>query len=182
MTYFEQSSVALSIADVGDDNPLLVVNARFEELTGYSRDEVVSRNCRFLQGEADDAEARSRIRQFLRSERQPNVRTTLVNFRKDGRPFVNLLYMSKLRMGGEVACIFASQFDVSRSNAEELEAYDTKLDHALKTMSPGIDDTGAILQGSLTMIANTAATVAQARLTLESVGPNGGREVREPLI
>ncbi len=119
--YLDQSPVALALADARGDNPLIFINHRFRELTGYTSEDVIGRNCRMLQRDAENEEARERIHEFLANDRQSNVRTMLINFRKDGSPFVNLLYMSKLRhLGGEMPYIFASQFDVSRSQPERL--------------------------------------------------------------
>ena len=47
------------------DLPIVYVNAAFEELTGFSRDEVLGKNCRFLQGPDTDAENVSRIASAL---------------------------------------------------------------------------------------------------------------------
>jgi PAS domain S-box-containing protein len=165
--YFEHSHVALALAAATDDNPLLMVNQAFRTLTGYSDDEVIGRNCRLLQRDADNHEACVRIHEFLERDRQANVRTPIVNFRKDGVPFVNLLYMSKLRsLDGRLRYLFASQFDVSRSQPELLADYDEMLGDTLTRLKPMLADSGVVLEGSLMTIANTAATVAQAKLTL----------------
>ncbi len=165
--YFEQSHIALALAAAEDDNPLLAVSPHFHTLTGYAAEEVVGKNCRLLQRDADNREAREKIRAFLAADAQASVRTLIVNFRKDGQPFVNLLYMSKLRaISGEVRFLFASQFDVSRSQPERLSAYDTALSGAIARLKPALAENGIVIEGSLMTIANTVATVAQAKLTL----------------
>lgn len=168
--YLDQSPIALAVADARDDNPLIFINHGFRQLTGYISEDMIGRNCRMLQRDADNVEARDRIREFLANERQRNVRTMLINFRRDGSPFVNLLYMSKLRLlGGEMPFIFASQFDVSRSQPERLSAYDAELGRTLGKLSPILAESGMVMEGSLTAIANTAATIAQAKLTLSDL-------------
>ena len=165
--YCRQSRIALAIAGVTDDHALLTVNAPFEALTGYSAAEVVGQNCRLFQRDAPNVEARERIHEFLGSDRHVNVRTSIVNFRKDGRPFVNLLYMSKLRTGdGAIPFIFASQFDVSHAQPELLADYDRELGMTLSRLTPLVAEAGMVLEGSLMTIGNTAATIAQAKLTL----------------
>lgn len=165
--YFESSPVALSLGEATGDHPLLLTNKRFRDLTGYATSDIVGQNCRFLQGNSDNQEARARIRAFLGDDGQASVRTAIVNFRKDGTPFVNLLYMSKLRaLAGEVRYIFASQFDVSRTQPERLADYDAALKHTIARLAPVVAESGIAVEGTLITIANTAATIAQAKMTL----------------
>ncbi|MGH1587603.1 PAS domain-containing protein [Methylobacterium phyllosphaerae] len=172
--FFEGSHIALALAAATDDNDLLLVNERFHQLTGYAGAEVIGRNCRLLQRDADNREARAKIRAFLESERRDTVRTPIVNFRKDGTPFVNLLYMSKLKaLTGEVRFLFASQFDVSRSQPALLSAYDAELGRTLSRLTPTLAESGLVIEGSLMTIANTVATVAQAKLTLADLDAPG---------
>lgn len=168
--YFESSPVALSLAKAVGDHPLLLTNQRFRDLTGYASNEVVGQNCRFLQGDSDNQEARIRIHAFLGEKAQTSVRTAIVNFRKDGKPFVNLLYMSKLRaLTGETRYIFASQFDVSRTQPERLAEYDAALGQTLARLAPVAAESGIAVEGTLITIANTAATIAQAKMTLSDL-------------
>jgi PAS domain S-box-containing protein len=165
--FFESSPVALALAAPDGDHELLLVNRRFQELTGYPPGEAIGRNCRFLQGSARDQEARGKLRQFLVRDDMANVRTTIVNFKRDGTAFVNLLYMSRLRaLSGETRFIFASQFDVSRAQPQLLEGYDRELGDTLTRLSPIAAESGIIVEGSLTTIAQSATTIAQAKLTL----------------
>jgi PAS domain S-box-containing protein len=172
--YFESSPVALSLGAAEGDHPLLVTNQRFRDLTGYATTDIAGRNCRFLQGNSDNREARARIRAFLRDDAQPSVRTAIVNFRKDGKPFVNLLYLSKLRsLDGAVRYFFASQFDVSRTQPERLADYDAALGQTIARLAPVIADSGIAVEGTLITIANTAATIAQAKMTLADLDTSG---------
>ena len=169
-TYLGQSRVALAIAAATDDNPLVFVNDAFCSLTGYGTDDVVGRNCRMLQRDATNEEARARLREFLAQPRHANVRTPIVNFRKDGTPFVNLLYMSRLRStDGTVRFMFASQFDVSRSQPDLLADYDAELAATLGRLAPVAGDAGIVVEGTLLAIANTASTVAQAKIMLDDL-------------
>jgi PAS domain S-box-containing protein len=71
------------------DNPIVYANEMFELMTGYNRDEIIGRNCRFLQGEDQDQPALEEIRAAIRS--QTSVTVTLRNYRKDGELFFNRL-------------------------------------------------------------------------------------------
>ena len=104
------------------DNPIVFANDSFCRLTGYPREMIVGRNCRFLQGPDTDPDAVARIRNAVRAE-EP-IQTDLLNYRRDGTPFWNRLLMAPVRdAAGEVAYFFASQVDVTleRERLEGLE-------------------------------------------------------------
>ncbi|SHM05096.1 PAS domain S-box protein [Vreelandella subglaciescola] len=73
----------------GDENIIIYVNKGFERLTGYSADEILYRDCRFLQGDDRDQDAISAIRRALK-QGVPS-REVLRNYRKDGSMFYNEL-------------------------------------------------------------------------------------------
>jgi len=73
----------------GEDTILVYVNPAFERLTGYSADEILYQDCRFLQGEGTDLDAVKVIRHAI--DEQAPVRTVLKNYRKDGSIFWNEL-------------------------------------------------------------------------------------------
>lgn len=169
-TFLLGSHVALALASPDGDCPLVLVNDGFVALTGFSAEEVLGRNCRFLQRDTDNAKAKARIHDFFDRSDQQNVRTDLVNFRKDGTPFINLLYMSKLRnQDGSIRFFFASQFDISRARPEMLVEYDAGLAHTLAGMRPVLSETDMIIDGSLVTVANSATMVAQAKILLSSL-------------
>ena len=94
------------------DNPIVFVNDAFCRMSGYGREEIVGRNCRFLQGADTDPKAVERIRRAVKSGER--VEVDLRNYRKDGQPFWNRLLLGPVRdEAGEVAYFFASQIDVT---------------------------------------------------------------------
>jgi PAS domain S-box-containing protein len=93
------------------DNPIIFVNDAFFKLTGYTREETLGRNCRFLQGPATNAGDVNRIRQSIK-DRVP-IEIDLLNYRKDGTTFWNRLLISPVFDDGKVTHFFASQFDVT---------------------------------------------------------------------
>ena len=70
-----------------EDNPIIYANDKFTELTGYEKREVIGQNCRFLQGDATDAEPVAALRAAI-DNREP-VTVELRNYRKDGTEFWN---------------------------------------------------------------------------------------------
>jgi len=74
------------------DNPITYANPAFEWMTGYSAEEVIGRNCRFLQGEDREQPAVQELREAIREGRYLTV--VLRNYKKDGTPFWNELSVS----------------------------------------------------------------------------------------
>lgn len=93
-------------------NPLVFASDDFEQLSGYSRYEILSRNCRTLQGPQTDREAVGRLRQAI--WRREESTELILNFRKDGQPFWNFLYICPLLdAAGKPRYYFGAQVDVS---------------------------------------------------------------------
>lgn len=116
------------------DNPLVYVNPAFCQLTGYSEEEVLGRNCRFLQGEESNQSELDRLRAAIR-EQQPCI-VELLNYRKDGTKFWNNLSINPVfDDSGEIVYFTGIQMDVTRR--KELEDQQKRfvgdLAHELKT-------------------------------------------------
>jgi PAS domain S-box-containing protein len=101
------------------DMPIVYANKAFEKISGYPNDEVVGRNCRFLQGEDRDQDARTQLREAIQAC-QP-VEVTLRNYRKDGELFYNHLALTPLfDREGKLIYYLGVQYDVTRQvKAEE---------------------------------------------------------------
>lgn len=85
------------------DNPIVWVNRQFERLTGYSFDEVVGQNCRFLQGDDCEQEAIAQLKESVCDGKSAHVK--LRNYRKDGSMFWNELYVSSVHVEGRPVLI-----------------------------------------------------------------------------
>ncbi|RBC00517.1 PAS domain-containing protein [Pseudomonas sp. MWU12-2115] len=77
------------------DNILIYVNPAFERLSGYTSEEILYQDCRFLQAGDRDQASLARIREVLRNG--GSCRETLRNYRKDGTPFWNELSLSTVK-------------------------------------------------------------------------------------
>lgn len=77
------------------DNPIVYASQGFLDLTGYSSDQVVGRNCRFLQGPGTDPAAVDIIRRGVALGEDTSV--CLLNYRADGTPFWNQFFVAALR-------------------------------------------------------------------------------------
>ncbi len=100
-TLVEQMTDGIAIAQRLDANsPLLYVNKAFERLTGYSRKEVIGKDCRYLQGNERDQKEIAPIRAAI--EAAEPVDATLRNYRKDGSAFWNSLSLRPAWVGDEL--------------------------------------------------------------------------------
>ena len=82
------NGVTLADPDL-EDSPIVYANKAFERLTGYSNDEIIGLNCRFLQGEDRQQQARFDIAEAL--QKHEPIEVTLKNYKKDGTLFHNRL-------------------------------------------------------------------------------------------
>jgi PAS domain S-box-containing protein len=103
-----------------EDMPLVYVNKAFEKITGYSQEETVGKNCRFLQGTDRDQKERYQLKQAI-ANKQP-VEITLKNYRKNGEMFYNHLIITPLfDAHGNVLYYLGVQYDVTQQRRAEEE-------------------------------------------------------------
>jgi PAS domain S-box-containing protein len=131
------------------DNPLVFANNAFCRLTGYSREEILGRNCRFLQGPETSQEAVQQIHNAV-STAQP-LEIDIRNHRKDGEPFWNRLLMAPVFDGnGALAYFFASQVDVTleRERLQGLETHNAALMAEVADRKRAAQESKALLAAS----------------------------------
>lgn len=146
------------------DNPIVFANEAFQRSTGYAREQIVGRNCRFLQGPDTDPQAVQKIREAISSATPLNV--DLLNYRADGSMFWNALYISPVTDdAGTVQFFFASQMDVTQRIDAQAEIADQKamvdklvalrtkeLSDALQTKTILLHEVDHRVKNNLTMI------------------------------
>jgi PAS domain S-box-containing protein len=99
------------------DNPIVYASQGFLTLTGYSLDQVLGRNCRFLQGPHTNPKSVDKIRQGI--EKGEDTTVVLLNYRKDGSTFWNQFFIAALRDGeGNVVNYLGVQCKVSEEYAK----------------------------------------------------------------
>ena len=103
-----------------EDNPLVYANEAFELITGYDREEIMGRNCRFLQGDDREQEGIEQIRKAMRENAPLTV--TLRNYRKNGELFYNRFSIRPLfDRQGRVIYYLGIQYDVTNQVQAEDE-------------------------------------------------------------
>jgi PAS domain S-box-containing protein len=89
----ESAAEGIVVTDASmEDDPIVFVNEKFLQMIDYSREEVLGRNCRFLQGKDTDKGTINEIRQAI--QEQKPFKGEIVNYRKEGTPFWNLLVIA----------------------------------------------------------------------------------------
>lgn len=108
--------------------PLVYANKAFETVTGYSNEETVGRNCRFLQGTDRDQPEVSKLREAIKNKQEIGV--TLRNYKKSGELFYNHLEMTPLfDPHGNLLYYLGVQFDITTQirAAEEIKLLTSRL-------------------------------------------------------
>jgi len=111
------------------DNPIVFASQGFLSLTGYSLDNVLGRNCRFLQGPRTDPRAVAKIRKAVEEGYDTSV--CLLNYRIDGSTFYNQFFVAPLRDGdGNVVNYVGVQCQVSDAFAQAIARDEQSLANA----------------------------------------------------
>ena len=95
------------------DHPIIAVNEAFEGISGYTAAEIVGHNCRMLQGPGTDRQVARRLGEVIAAG--DGCVEWIVNHRKDGKAFWNLLFLSPVHDGeGNIIHYFANQHDITK--------------------------------------------------------------------
>jgi PAS domain S-box-containing protein len=118
---FKATRMPMIVTDPNQsDNTIIFCNEAFRKMTGYSDDETIGRNCRFLQGPDTDRETVSKIREAIVAGQ--DVAVDILNYRKDGSTFWNAVFISPVRdEAGKIIYFFASQLDFTNVKSREAD-------------------------------------------------------------
>ena len=145
----DEAPVGITITDPDlPDNPMVYVNDRFVEMTGYDRDEAVGINCRFLQGPETDEEPVQALRDAISAGEPTTVE--LLNYRKDGTEFWNRVSIAPIHgEDGSVTEWVGFQEDITAFKEREaaLERQNERLDSFASIVSHDLRNPLNVAQG-----------------------------------
>lgn len=122
------------------DNPIIYANDGFVQLTGYSKNDVLGRNCRFLQGTDSHSPAAKELRSAIREGRECKI--DILNYRKNGERFWNRLSITPIHdASGRVVNFVGVQFDITelKETRERLQTANKMLLKYQKEMNIELD-------------------------------------------
>ena len=133
----EEASNGIVIADaLQDDMPLIYSNNAFLDMCGYSKDEILGKNCRFLQGDKTDKASINKLRKSIKNG--DRATETLLNYRKDGSKFYNHLMLTPIKdIDDNVTHYLGIQLDVTDrvESDKELQQAKMKAEESVKLKS-----------------------------------------------
>lgn len=119
------------------DNPIVFVNGAFLDLTGYTMEEVLGRNCRFLQGPDTDRTTIEELRKSLAEHKA--VAVDILNYKKDGSKFWNGLFIGPVfDKEGTLLYFFASQLDITTRRISEMSYTQAQKMEAIGQLTAGL--------------------------------------------
>lgn len=119
------------------DNPIVFANRAFLDLTEYPEDQVIGRNCRFLQGAETSSQTVLEIRTAINEQRAAAV--DILNYKASGKPFWNALFMGPIfDESGRILYYFASQMDITRRRLSEQSYLQAQKMEAIGQLTAGL--------------------------------------------
>lgn len=117
------------------DNPIVECNEAFIALTGYSRAEIIGRNCRFLRGPGTEPEMTKILRDAIRDSRPAMVE--ILNYKKGGIPFRNAVMVAPIFDENGMARYFlGSQFEIEGNASGGAEERSSQARGRIEMLSP----------------------------------------------
>ena len=129
-------SVAAVVTDPRSrDNPIVECNDAFIALTGYAREEIIGRNCRFLRGPGTEPAMTQILRDAIRESRPAMVE--ILNYKKGGIPFRNAVMVAPIFDDDGVARYFlGSQFEIEGNVQGAVEQRGSQARSRIELLSP----------------------------------------------
>lgn len=143
------------------DNPIIYCNPAFEQISGYTREEIIGHNCRFLQGKDRGQEERAAIAKAIANGE--NCHVEIRNYTKSGKLFWNELYISPVKgADGQVTNFIGIQNDVTSRKKSQLE-----LEMSQADMEKKVEDRTRMLRESQEYLKSIVETIRESLLVMD---------------
>lgn len=158
----ESTNTGIVITDnLLPDNPIIYCNPAFERMSGYRREEIIGRNCRFLQNQDRSQQARFKIKAAV--EAGDSCVVQIRNYTKQGTLFHNELYLSAVKNDdGEVTHFIGIQNDVSAKVKAQLE-----LQQTYKETEQKVIERTAMLKESEEYLSSIVETIRESLIVMD---------------
>lgn len=184
----EMTRMPMAVTDPNQpDNPVVFVNKAFLDLTEYTEQQVVGRNCRFLQGEQTDPNTVAEIREAVQAQRA--VAVDILNYKADGTPFWNALFAGPVFDGnGKLLYWFSSQMDITRRRYSEQTFRQAQKMEAIGQLTAGMahdfNNLMQVVTGNLEVVAERAGNdpvMREALASAQKAAEKGGQLTQQLL-
>jgi PAS domain S-box-containing protein len=159
------------------DNPIVYVNEGFTRLTGYSREEVIGKNGRFLQGKDTSPETIAVIRDAVREVRPCFVE--IQNYRKDGTPFWNALSIAPIFDEGRLTHFVGVQTDITAFKQMEFQLRQSQKMEAIGHLAGGVahdfNNLLTVINGCCELLKTTTKLPPDAKPLVDEAHRSGER-------
>lgn len=117
----DSTAIGIVVTDAKDkEQPIVYVNKAFEEITGFHSNEVLGRNCRFLQGEETENNEIVLLKEAIKNKESCSV--IITNYKKNGDKFLNNLRIDPMfNDKGELTHYIGVQTDVTKEKNKEAQ-------------------------------------------------------------
>lgn len=160
------------------DNPIIYASPGFSQMTGYPQEEIVGRNCRFLQGPETAPADVATLREGISNGKE--CRAVLVNYRKDGTPFWNDIRISPVFSADRVLTHFIGvQTNITEQRGLEIQLRQAQKMEAVGQLASGIahdfNNQLTVINGYSQLLLHSSVLDAKAKKYLEIIREAGDR-------